>query len=462
MDSHYPISIPKIREKVAKKRNQYANKTLSVFDENLNVKEITNEFSETLVRVDGEIPVDLPVEKGQRFLFISYDQSRFSHGIHKYPAKFFPELPRWLIKKYSKEGDFILEPFMGSATTNIECLLHNRHSVGVDVDPFAKLLAKVKTTPLDKTELEVNNAILLEKITHFQPSLITEEDLPLFPYRDNWFQKDILLELTYIKKQIYALTISQNLKDFYRICLSSIIRAVSNADDNCTRTVVRKKLNKKIEPAFALTKFVENLLVFSNRIEDLAACLTSAKFIISPNSDARHIQYNDNTFDLAVTSPPYCNAVDYPRTHQLELYWLDLANGSLADLKKHHVGTETVSSVDYKNLHLIGEELADTIIKRIYEMDNRRAYICYKYLADMKKNMQEVHRTLKKGGRYVIVVGNNTIRGEIFESWQYLMNIAEQIGYEIETYFGSEIIKHFIKVPREERIDVDWVIVLKK
>ena len=219
---------------------------------------------------------------------------------------------------------------------------------------------------------------------------------------------------------------------------------------------------KKIFPTFALTKFVENVLVYSNRIVEFATQKSDKHIEIAPNSDARNMKYPDNCFDLAVTSPPYCNAVDYPRTHQLELYWLDLAVGSLVDLKKQHVGNENVSANDYKTLHLIGEELSDSIIKEIYNNDPRRAYICYKFLADMQANMQEVHRTLKVGGRYVIVVGNNTIRGKIFESWKYLMNIAEQIGYKIETYFGSEIIKHFIKVPREERINTDWIIVLQK
>jgi SAM-dependent methyltransferase len=77
-------------------------------------------------------------------------------------------------------------------------------------------------------------------------------------------------------------------------------------------------------------------------------------------------------------------------------------------------------------------------------------------------HLQEMHRILKPGSRYVIVVGNNQIRGELFESWRYLMNIAEKIGFRIENYFCSEIINHFIKVPREERINTDWIIVYQK
>ena len=171
-------------------------------------------FGEKLTRVDGNIPRNLNIEEGERFLFISFDQTRFSHGIHKYPAKFFPELPRWLVKKYSSKGGLVLDPFMGSATTNIECLLNNRHSVGVDVDPFARLLAKVKTTPLNKHELYENNQYILKEITNFQPKLIKENDLPQFPYRDNWFKREILKELTFIKQIINRLNAAKGLKDF--------------------------------------------------------------------------------------------------------------------------------------------------------------------------------------------------------------------------------------------------------
>ncbi len=80
----------------------------------------------------------------------------------------------------------------------------------------------------------------------------------------------------------------------------------------------------------------------------------------------------------------------------------------------------------------------------------------------MRKNLSEVYRVIKPNARYIIVVGNNKIRGHVFENWKYIMRIAENIGFNLETYFASEIIRHFIKVPREERINIDWVIVLRK
>ncbi len=469
--NYYPISIDEIQTIVAKKNNNRIGKykknkhQYALFKNNLpyNVKEIVNEFGEKVIQVDGEIPPDLPINDNDRFLFISYDQSILTHGLHKYPAKFFPELPRWLIKRYSEENDIILDPFSGSGTTNIEALLNRRHSVGIDVDPFSRFLSIVKTKPLNEQDLIKTKNVLLDSVKKYHPKKVDESDIPIFPYRDNWFNKEIIYELAYLKKTIDNLEVNNYVKDFYKICFSSIIRSVSNADDNCTRTVIRKKLNKIVNPADALKRFTETILInIPKMIEFSNICPIDINAVFSENMDARKINYPENYFDLAVTSPPYANAVDYPRTHQLEIYWLGIANGSLTPLKKKHVGTESVSVENYKNLHKINIPEADKVISNIFEKDKRRAFIVYNFLKDMYLNLIETHRVLKDNGRYVLVVGNNRIRGEIFENWKYILQLSDKIGFKIENYFASEIIRHFIKVPREERINTDWILVLRK
>ncbi len=468
--TYYPISLDEIQFRINKKNgirnnNSYKKKQYELFEkiDHENIKEIINEFNEKIIRVDGEIPTHLNLNDGDRYLFISYDQSKYTHGIHKYPAKFFPELPRWFIRRYSKVNDLILDPFSGSGTTNLEALLNHRHSVGVDVDPFSRFLAQVKITPLDEKKIESSKNYLLKSIVNYIPTKVLESDIPQFPYRDNWFNKEIVLELAYLKKIIENMEFNDNIKNFYRVCFSSIIRMVSNADNNCTRTVVRKKLNKKVYPADALTKFAEAILINVQKAKEFArVCPKNVKVEFPADSDARNINFKDALFDLAITSPPYANAVDYPRTHQLEIYWLGFETGSLTPLKKKHVGTESVSKENYQYLHKIEIEEADRALIKIFEKDKRRAYIAFKYLKDMKKNLAEVYRVLKPNARYIVVLGNNTIRGEVFENWKYIMHLSEKVGFRVENYFGSEIIRHFIKVPREERINTDWILVLRK
>ena len=44
-------------------------------------------------------------------------------------------MPRNLILRYSKPGDWILDQFMGSGTTLVEAKLLNRNAVGIDINP---------------------------------------------------------------------------------------------------------------------------------------------------------------------------------------------------------------------------------------------------------------------------------------------------------------------------------------
>lgn len=48
----------------------------------------------------------------------------------------FPEgLPEWFIKLFTKPGDWVLDPFMGSGTTNIVAQKMSRNSIGIEIIP---------------------------------------------------------------------------------------------------------------------------------------------------------------------------------------------------------------------------------------------------------------------------------------------------------------------------------------
>ena len=63
------------------------------------------------------------------------DRGSWATHSGKYRGNWSPYVPRNLILRYSKPGDWILDQFMGSGTTLVEAKLLNRNAIGVDINP---------------------------------------------------------------------------------------------------------------------------------------------------------------------------------------------------------------------------------------------------------------------------------------------------------------------------------------
>ncbi len=62
---------------------------------------------------------------------------RDTSGAHEawYWGNFIPEIPRQMMLRYTKAGEWVLDPFVGSGTTLIECRRLGRHGLGVELNP---------------------------------------------------------------------------------------------------------------------------------------------------------------------------------------------------------------------------------------------------------------------------------------------------------------------------------------
>lgn len=59
-----------------------------------------------------------------------------------YHGNFIPQIPNQLLRRYTQENEWILDPFLGSGTSLIECRRLNRNGIGIDVDPNILSIAK--------------------------------------------------------------------------------------------------------------------------------------------------------------------------------------------------------------------------------------------------------------------------------------------------------------------------------
>lgn len=384
---------------------------------------------------------------------------------NKYPTRYISAVPRFAINKYSVPGEFVLDPFCGSGTTAIEAMLLSRNAMSIDIDPFARLLIKAKTTIYSDEDL-----LLISEVVRFlqdnPPDPLIDYPYPEIPNIDKWFCERSILGLSYIKYTIDRFcNENSNAKDYLYVALAAIIRKVSNADEVSPKPYVSTRYPKA--PAEPLELFLRVESLYREAIKEFSEATkdNGCQSIILSENDARAISAV-HSVDLGVTSPPYINAYDYVRSLKFEDLWLGLANDAqLRNNRRKYIGTEITGSFYDTYVYASQSATLVPLVESIAKVDNKRAGVVNTYFEDMALNMLSVKNALKQNGRYVIVVGDSNIRGQEIPTARVLTEIAEQNGFTYELSFKYVIRDRYLHLPRGGRggiIKYDEILVLKK
>ncbi len=413
------------------------------------------------------IEVDaLPIEpiSDEVYSINQRDVNSYTHNYFKYPCKFIPEIPRWAIRKYAipSKQNTIYDPFAGSGTTLLEAALCGHCAYGADIDDIAKLIISAKTTQLSLEKIELLDSYYQTIVDAAKSSCECVQ--PVIKNISHWFSKETIETIGRMLAAIESF-IDEGIRNFFLVCIASIIKRVSYADDMSPKPYVSSKIKKN--PPMALDEFARIYTKYKSSICELGMVAHLGDVTIV-DGDARRCNLADNSMDLAISSPPYINAFDYARIMRLENLWLDKKSEELLlRHKREYIGTESVGKYDYyKYSSILSEsEYLNDCIERIVQLDKMRATVVLKFFCDMQENLREIYRLLRQGGRYVLVIGNSTIRGAEVQSWQVLCDIATAMGYDFELHFSYVIKNPRIRIPRAGRggiIKSDHILVLQK
>lgn len=415
---------------------------------------------EQIIEVES-LPTD--IKMGATYAIKQANPNSYTHGMFKYPCKFIPEIPRWGINSYlSGKKGVIFDPFSGSGTTLLEANINGINAFGTEIDDIAKLIIKVKTTVLSLTQMQI-----LEQCYSQIINVIAQDDAELFRPKianlEHWFSENTINELGRMKIYIDNI-IDRDVRDFFKLCMVSIIKKVSNADDTSPKPYVSNKIIKC--PPTVEKEFSSVFRRYKQMMQELLS--------VERMGNTEIIQGDALKFsvplgiDLVITSPPYINAFDYGRTMRLENLWLaTLTEEMLREKKRQYVGTEKINIRKEKSeLSILKKSsLLKIYYAKIAELDEKRALIVKKFFEDMEENLRNVYRQMNIGGKYIIVIGNSTIRKVNIESWKVIEEIANKMGFKTVQYFNYIIQNPYIRIPRKGvggKISKDYVLVLEK
>lgn len=151
------------------------------------------------------------------------DRGSWATHNSKYRGNWSPYIPRNVIERYTKEGETVLDQFVGSGTTLTEAKLLNRKGIGVDINPHAVELS--------------------EKNTNFDGNNVLDVQLHIADARKLWFIKDESIDLICTHPPYSdIIKYSEDIEnDMSHLGINDFLREMESVAQECYRVLKKDK-----------------------------------------------------------------------------------------------------------------------------------------------------------------------------------------------------------------------------
>ena len=230
--------------------------------------------------------------------------------VHPYPAKFIVDIPYSLLRLLPvPDGTYVFDPFCGSGTTLSVAQQMGYPSIGVDLNPIACLISRVKTATLPNHIENLCDKIVDGAQKKCKPLVIS------IPNVDHWFLPEVQYAVAALKTEI-ALQKSPTTRDILNLALSSILVRVSNQDSDTRYAAVKKNISAEKTFLLFISSYKKIINALDNR--DWELCQAKVLQANTLNLCTREMP----PIGLVITSPPYPNAYEYWLYHKYRMWWL--------------------------------------------------------------------------------------------------------------------------------------------
>ncbi len=246
------------------------------------------------------------------------------HDVHTYPARMHPALARSVLADLADPGAVVLDPFCGGGTVPVEARCRGARALGVDLNPLAVRLARVRTDPLNGKRRKMLRARAREVAERVRAAAsdpgARRHTVPRAEAA--WYEPHVLAELG-VLRHVLGRSGARWEQDVLLMVLSSIVVKVSRqASDTAPRKEARN-----LRKGFVTELFVR-------RTDELLAALAELERAIPRRCPPAEIHEGDarrlgpllgrTRVDLVLSSPPYGGTYDYVEHHARRYPWLGL------------------------------------------------------------------------------------------------------------------------------------------
>lgn len=311
-------------------------------------------------------------------------------AIHPYPAKFIGELPRALMRLLPCPRDtLVFDPFVGSGTTLVEAQRLGLASVGVDLNPIACLIARVKTGTAPKG---VADSARCSVASAAKKEVTRKWDIPNV---DHWFKADVQLAIIALLEELRGIEDAAT-QDALRLALSSILVRVSNQESDTRYAAVEKNVDRQA----VFEQFIAAVDRLDKALSARDWSLPSARVIEANTLTLNHEELGGRV-GLVITSPPYPNAYEYWLYHKYRMWWLGFDPLSVKD---QEIGARA----------------------HFFKSDSHTEQ---HFWAQMRETFGLIDKALVKRGFACFVIGRSKIHGKLIDNASIIETVADEVGF---------------------------------
>ena len=376
------------------------------------------------------------------------DRSENLHRLFMYPAMMVPATQYVVIQAVADtlpQGAWVMDPFMGSGTSLMSCMEFGFNVYGQDINPFAVMLTQAKVEEYDIVLLK---AVCQEVVNQIFQDADETVDVS-FTNIDKWFNKDVQIDLSRIRRAIQSVE-QQPIRRFLWVIMSEVIRTGSN-DRTSTFKLHRRseedieKRNVNVTKEFStlVLRGIEDIEVYWNKVvlenQGRNVDLEVEKDIQWGNT--KDGVMSKVKFDLLVSSPPYGDnhtTVTYGQTSYLPLQWIDPRDLSCPfdyvkttqEIDRQSLG----GKINRKNLlATIGTVYGHTPTLRFFfenvpDEERNKYYKTLSFISDFDASLDKIVASMKDDAFYIWTIGNRFVGGREIPNDQILIELMESRG----------------------------------
>ncbi|MXY28853.1 site-specific DNA-methyltransferase [Candidatus Poribacteria bacterium] len=362
------------------------------------------------------------------------DTGYLTHAIFAYPAKFIPQIVRYAITTYTKEGDWIVDPFAGSGTVGVEAYLCKRNTFLLDLNLLLNHIMPLKVYRGKERLREADLFKLLEDMRESKHQFI-----PHWSSVDYWYPPEILEVLTYYWGFINN-TDNSIYCDIIKSALLKAGKRFSYTEDRTPKLARSKRKLNAVEELLKenwreqLDEMVHNLSLktlksLNDFVMSTQQYASESQVAFKGGVDSSYVTV-PWTCDALITSPPYLQAQEYIRSTKMELFWLGHTEEEVRELSRLEIPYRKADRiVQTETLNKIREMLTREDLRKRLD-----SYFCHTVNA-----LENAMNQLKPNAAACIFVGNPRIDGITVELWRILAEYFTERGFTFEKVYEDRI-----------------------